>query len=206
MMNKLFVFILIMLAQAALFSQDKPAPAENSPVKKLTHLPSQPVPTDVFSVRYMTFNKKIELTGKGDLLQVEFQIDNNTDFDRNLYVFVIATIENIVWRYNSFETKKLKVEAVEMPYFVPYPDNLSLYEYEDEGKKEFRKMPKDVKAGIVQDTGQPYKLNRNLVIRTTHLCKYRKNYKYFNHVTILIFDDQEELMFSQVYSIDGRRK
>ena len=49
-------------------------------------------------------------------------------------------------------------------------------------------------------------LKEKLLIRTEHLSKYRVNYKYFNYVTIMMFNEKGEPVYRQLYELMGWRR
>ncbi|MGL4370572.1 MAG: hypothetical protein ACRCUT_13000, partial [Spirochaetota bacterium] len=63
----------------------------------------------------------------------------------------------------------------------------------------------DYKLGVNPATGKMYTLLDKIIIRSEHLTVYRKNFKYFNNVTVVIFDDEGKTKYRQTYYLDGRR-
>ena len=111
----------------------------------------------------------------------------------DFFIFVIATYEKLEPIKSSFEKPVPKRDIIRN--FNAFPNNRKNFEYppnDDEKKmgKKFRleKFPKDNKLGTDPSTGKPYSLSDNLIIRTEHFTKYRKNYVFFNTITILLFD------------------
>lgn len=217
--------ILILLLPIFLFAQETPAPARpesSAPAKKAegtepnSSIPVQSQYSDKFSVKNLDFNKKLELEGKGEILEVCFTIENHIDDAQDLYVFVIASYEVGKPKETSFD--RPIPPHKKMQSFVPYPLDLANFDYSEkdgDGKllkddqdrdiKMYKKFPKNPKAGIDAATGKPYHLTDKLVVRTQHLSKYRHNYKYFNHAVILVFDKDGNPVFRQQYELSGFR-
>ena len=58
--------------------------------------------------------------------------------------------------------------------------------------KVLKKIPIDPKKGV-DFHGEIYKLNNRLYVKTSHLCKYKRNYNFFNEIaltTLLLFQWQ----------------
>lgn len=202
-MKKTLYILLLLLIPATVMSQQDNAKNES---KNQNERPAMSIYTDIFSIRHLTFNKKVDRTGRGELLQVEFQLYNNTDFPRDLYLFVLGSYEELKWKMNSFGDKKIYPEDNIISYLAAYPNNTDNFKYEENGNERYYKVPKDYKIGINPINEKPYNLNHSLIVRTELLNKYRKNYKFFNHVTLIIYDDEGKLIFRQVYTIDSIRK
>jgi hypothetical protein len=161
---------------------------------------------DLLEVSWPTFSKKVDPKGRGDILEVMFSIRNNTDNKHQFYAFVLASYEEIKWGKNSFDTKKTFSEGIKIDYFAPYPDNKENFEYDINGEKQYKKFPKDYKLGVDSDTGKPYQLGESPInFRTEHLSVYRKNFKLFNNVTIIVYDDEGKMLFRQTYELKGKR-
>jgi hypothetical protein len=170
--------------------------------------PTYAVSNEDFSVSMPSFSKKTDLQGKGEILEVQFSIENNTDGKHQLYVFVLASREDIKWVSNSFNTKKIYPEKNDISEFVPVPGAKDNFEYEENGVKSLKRHAKNFKLGVDPSTGNPYELSavkNRLNIRTEHLVTYKKKYKFFNHVTILVYDDEGKVMFRQIYELKGVR-
>ncbi|MGL4370531.1 MAG: hypothetical protein ACRCUT_12790, partial [Spirochaetota bacterium] len=141
----IFCLPMAVFAQSQPQSQAQQAQAKKADDQKKDKFPTQTVMNDDFSVSRPSFTRKGDNSGKGEIMEVSFDIQNNIDNPRNLYVFVIATYEDTKWVRNSFNTKNSYPEKVAIEYFVPFPDNQKNYEYEENGKTEIRKFPKDYK-------------------------------------------------------------
>ena len=208
-MKRLFLILIICILPSALFSQNQnaaqPAETKKADDRKKDAFPPQSVQNEDFVVSMPSFVRKGDNLGKGEILEVGFDITNNLDSPRTFYIFVIATYEDIKWQYNSFQSKKTFPEKVQTAYFSPYPDTNANYEYEINGEKELKRYPKDFKAGINPADGKFYTLKDKLIIRSNHLCIYRKNYKYYNNVTIILYDEEGKLKFRQTYALEGSR-
>ena len=205
------------------FSQDTTAPVAKKPgpttkidaekktekVDKNTKDPFAPytvLSDDILDVSWPSFSKSTDPKGRGDMLEVQFSIRNNTDNKHQFYAFVLASYEEVKWGKNSFNTRKTYSEGIKIDYFAPYPDNKENFEYEINGEKQYKKFPKDFKFGAEPDTGKPYFLfDRPINFRTQHLSVYRKNFKFFNNVTIVVYDDEGKMLFRQTYELKGKR-
>lgn len=189
----------------------KEKPSVQTPVKEKSEKVNMIVPVqaqynDNFKIESCYFNKKIEGTGKGEIMEVEMVIRNQTDLPMDMYVFTICTFEKTEKTRSSFEIPVPLKERVRN--FVPYPNDIKNFEYENVDKKpgiSLLKYPKNPKAGTNPETGKPYNLKDKLLIRTYHLSPYRANYVFFNHVTILIFDVEGKPIYKQTYMMTGSR-
>ena len=184
-------------------SAEKPKAAADSVSKE--QFPPQSVVNDDYTVSHPSFLKKGDNAGKGEILEVGFDITNNTDNPHTLYLFVVATHEVTKWQYNSFNTRKVVPQKVVTDYFSVQPDDQKNFEYELNGVKELKKYPKDYKLGVDPATGKIYTLKDKLIVRTQHLSLYRKNFKMFNNVTVMIYDDEGKMKFRQTYALNGIR-
>jgi hypothetical protein len=202
MYKKIITAIIIMFASTWVFSQDTAKKADET---KKDPFPPLTVKTDLFVVTNPTFSKKTELRGKGEILEVQFEIINNTDQPHPFYLFILASYDDALWQYNSFNTKKLVIEKVDINYFSPYPDNKDTFTYDINGAKEIKKYPKDFKLGVDKSSGKIYTLKDKIIIDTEHVCLFRKNYKYFNNVAVLIYDEEGKILFRQTYLLKGFR-
>lgn len=223
------LFVILALVPMLLLAQESGeiASSDGETGNIIIDKPTQAKYTDFFDIKNVSFNRKDQLTGKGELMQVEFQLTNNLDIDQEFYIFVVATNEEAVWRYNSFYSptlydeknkgnenifgsevpvKKLYMKGKKINFIKADPSDLSNFEYEVDGKKEYFRYPKDKKSGVDASTGKPYLLQDSLGYRTALLSEYRKHYLYFNFVTILIFDTDEKLLYQQSWKIDGTRR
>jgi hypothetical protein len=174
---------------------------------------------EIFEVTWPSFSKKTDIKGRGDILEVQFSIINKTDNKHQLYAFVLASYEEIKWKKSSFDSKDSKTlgndkyivkqkpvpDGIKIDYFAPFPDKLENFEYDINGEKQYRKFPKDFKLGTDSETGKIYFLNDKINFRTEHLNVYRRNFKFFNNVTIIVYDDLGKMMFRQTYELKGRR-
>lgn len=220
-MRNLFLSMIIMLVCTAVsFSQtnqtgapaSKASPAaktaDGAKEQKEDPYPTYAVSNEDFSVSMPSFSKQGDLHGKGEILEVQFSINNESDGKHQLYVFVLATREEIKWITNSFNTKNVFPEKNDFVEFVPFPGSRENFEYDVNGVKTVKRHAKDFKLGVDPSTGKPYDLsalNNKINIRTSHLDLYKKKYKFFNHVTILIYDDEGKVMYRQIYELKGVR-
>jgi hypothetical protein len=212
-MIKKYTIFFIYFIPLILFAQ------ENTPPKKQsidTAISPEKQYSGQLTIGKTYFNKKIEVTGQGEILEAELELVNLTDEQQELYVFVIATFEKRQITKSSFERPIPEQEKLRS--FVPFPYDLKNFQYpdtDDKGnvkknkdgtdKMKFVKFPRDPKAGIDMTTGKPYYLKEKLFIRTTHLSKYRINYFYFNELTVIIFDNNGAPLYRKHYALTGMR-
>jgi hypothetical protein len=208
------IVLLIVLLPAVIFSQE--TKSTESPVKSQI-IPIQAQYSDEFCIKNVNFNKFVDIYGRGEVLEVEFEIVNKTDDPLDMYLIVIATFEKKERTRSSFERPIPEKERVRT--FVPFPLNLDNFQYpvvdskgnqakDKEGKALTRyvKFPRDPKQGVNPLTGGMYHVEKKLVVRTTHLSKYRTNYYYFNEVAILAFNKNGEPQYKQSYRLVGFRR
>ncbi len=215
MVRKLLL-IIITATPLVIYSQPKKEKKSDAGFIK-SAIPVQSQYSNNFKIKNVYFNKRIDWGGKGDVLEVEFMINNLVDEPQDLYIFIIATYE-VKWRgRTSFQTPIPKKERVRS--FVPYPFDLKNFEYPDFDRKgnikkdkkgrdvvKLVKFPKNPKAGTNPETGKPYHLKDNMIIRSTHLSRYRNNYFFFNEVAVLVFDSEGKPAFRQLYALKGYRR
>jgi hypothetical protein len=223
MQNKIIKLLLFIFLASTAFSQQEKLEKAVKPVDNQkqdsqtaefsTAIPVQSKYSNNFKITYVTFNRRIDLAGRGEIIEFEFIIKNNLDDPQELYIWTVATCENTEKTKSSFETQI--AEKDKMQNFCPFPDNLKAFEYPEKnkttdnqaiGKISYIKYPKDPKSGVNPDTGKPYLLKEKLLVTTKHLSRYRNNYTYFNNFTLLIFDKEGKLVFRQLYELKGWRK
>ncbi len=217
MIRNLSITLLIIIP-AFLLSQ------ENTPEKKSdttgssqvkTQIPVQAQYSNRFKIKHVNFNKHIDFWGRGEILEIEFVIINQTDDPMDLYIFTIATYETKREKDSYF---KMPIDSEKKINFVPHPFDLDNFQYpktdykgnliKDESGNQamtFITFPKNPKTGINEKTGKPYHLEQKLIIRNTHLSKYRVNYTFFNEATLIIFDKDGNPVFRQLYKLIGKR-
>lgn len=200
MKMKHLLISLFLITPVFLFSQDKGADNKLDLKKE----PVLSIFTDLFKVKNLTFSK-IQPDNSGEILETEFQIENLTNVSMDLYIFVIATYEKEYLTKSSFERPNLEDSKL-IKLIQTYPDDITNYEYilkDSSGaeKKIYQKYPKNIKAGINKKTGKPYRLDDTITFASRHLSKFMKNYYYFNTITILIFDNDEKLLFRRNYIV-----
>ncbi|MDA3901075.1 MAG: hypothetical protein PF637_11225 [Spirochaetes bacterium] len=200
----ILILIPVLLWAQAKEDEEKKSDRSGSTTEK--DLPTQMVQSEEFEIRHISFNKKVDPRGRGELLQVDFQLENEVDISLDLYIHIVATNEELVWVYDSFGKKKITPKRIDTKYIKSLPEDVSQYEYEIEGEKSIIKYPKNIKTGVSPDTGKAYHLTDYYAFRYEFLSHYRRKYVFFNKVTILIFDDEEKLMFRQSYSLDSFRR
>ncbi|OHD65077.1 MAG: hypothetical protein A2176_02335 [Spirochaetes bacterium RBG_13_51_14] len=212
-MRNYIAMVLLLLAPGILFSQND---ARKGTTSINTNIPAQAQYSKRITIRNLYFNKRLDTGGKGEILEVEFVLDNLTDDPMDLYIFTIATFEKTERTKSSLEPPIPPRERIRT--FVTYPDDLSNFQYpvydaQGNVKKDangleivkLERFPKNPKAGIDPKTGKAYHLTEKLHIRTTHLSRYRKNYFFFNNVAVLVFESDGKLAYRQLYEIRGKR-
>ncbi len=230
MRKKIALAALIVLAAATIFAQNTQNTGSNQTDETIA-LPSQSFRTHLFDVEKFSIMFGYEHRGFGEVLTTEFNLKNKTDDELELYIYAIATYEVDDFNKSSFNLPRPGEGEVTILNFIPYPiaaeDNDKPYSkmkhanflYKT-GKESnplgtLQKFPRDPKLGIDPTTGGPYKLKDSLFVKTRHVSKYRKNYVFFNHVTLLIFDAKNLTdekgnlnppLFRQVYRVQGKRK
>ena len=196
MKKKLFTTILVLFASALL-----------AQTTQKTDIPVQSLYSNQVKIKDVYFNKRVDRTGKGEELEVEVLLENLTDNPMDVFVNVIATYEKVEKTKSSFEMPIPEKERIRN--FVPYPDDIANYEYTDsKGKKIFQAYPKNTKSGINPLTNKLYSLpvRENLIVRSYHVSPYRKDYVFFNYVTVLVFDKDGNPILREVYELKGKRK
>ncbi|MEJ5360543.1 MAG: hypothetical protein WBK20_07990 [Spirochaetota bacterium] len=196
-MKKKFFTMIIVLFASVLLAQT---------TQKLD-IPVQSLYSNQIKIKDIYFNKRVDTAGKGDVLEVEVLFENLTDNPMDLYINVIATFEKEEKAKSSFEMPIPEKERIRN--FVPYPDDIANYEYTDsKGKKIFQAYPKNTKSGINPLTNKLYfmPVRDILVMRSYHVSPYRKDFVFFNYVTILVFDRDGNPIMREVYELKGKRK
>lgn len=206
MLAAAFIILPVALfAQAGPGKKDAPEPKAKASIS--TNIPVQAQYSEKFEVEHCYFNRRIDPGGKGELLEIELILKSHWQEPIEMYIFTIATFEKIEKTKSSFEMPVPERERIRN--FVPYPDDIKNYEYDNpdaKGATVLVKYPKNPKAGVDPSTGKPYTLKDRLVVRAYHLSPYRVNYVFFNNATILIFDGEGKAMFRKLYEIKGRRR
>ncbi len=228
--KSLAAFISLFIAGAVL-AQDKAGTQKDGNTVEPVNLPVQSVRTHVFDVEKFSISFGYEPRGFGEVLTVEFGLRNKTDEEKELYIWTIATEDVDPSADSSFKMPRTDDQRILFRNFVPFPlaaedrdKEFRLMKHENFRYKtekdtspigSLRKFPRDPKLGIDPATGKAYKLEDALFIKTSHNSKYRKNYCFFNHVTLLIFDaknltDEKGALnpplYRQIYRIVGKRK
>ncbi len=163
--------------------------------------PIQSVRDKNFKLNHLGLNRFTEINGRGEILELEFQMENISNYITDYYIFVVATYEVVPKILTSFDRPRKQKEKLWS--FVSFPDNNSNFEYTIKDKKKLFKYPKDIKKGVNPSTNKPYTLSRKFVFYSKHLSKYRNNYHFFNGATLLIFNKDEKLVYRQEYAIRG---
>lgn len=201
------VVVFIFMCMGA-FAQDAVEKRSGESGSKIsTNISAQAQYSNTFVVDKFYFNKRIDVEGRGDILEAEFVINNLADDPMDLYIFVIATYEKVEKTKSSFEMPIPEKERIMS--FVPSTGEIGNFEYENpakKGEKMLVKFPKNPQAGVNPETGKPYVLKDSLVVRTYHLSKYSRKQVYFNNVTLLIFDAGGKAVYRRIYQIEGKRR
>ena len=205
-----------------IYSQEKSAQEKTVQEQPKSRPPQKQIPVQAqysndFTVREIWFNRVIEKGGKGELLEVQFEVKNNTDYPLDLYIFVLASYVEKEKTDSSFERPVPKQKRIRS--FVPYPLDIENFKYPVQDAKgdtvknrhgrevfDYFEFPHDPKAGISPDTGKPYHIKEKLHVRTYHLSQYRVNYFFFNRVAILAFDKDGNPVYRQLYELKGFRR
>lgn len=202
-MKRTLIFLL-MLIPAFIFAQDQEN-IKNDPLK----MPVLSIDKNRFNITDMSFNKIVP-DAIEEVLVVEFALNNLTDYPMPLYIFIIATCESHFFTTSSFQRPSLE-DRNKIKVIKPFPEDSKNFEYtykDEEGKEktEYLKYPKNIKAGVNPDTGEAYMLNEKMMFRSLHPFRDLKRYKFFNEITILIFDENEELIFRNFFKVKPKRR
>ena len=195
----LFFFTIALTLKAENTEKKVPSTIDNNNIEITS--PIQSIRTKRFKIQHLSINKVVESKGNGEILEFEFQLKNELDLPKKYYIFVIATYEVKPKNLTSFDRPKKQKQK--LWNLVPFPNNIKNFEYTIKNKKKLIKYPINIKEGINPYTAKPYILTEKLVFRSTHLAKYKINYHFFNNATLLIFDENEKLIYRQEYSIYG---
>ncbi|HPX90486.1 MAG TPA: hypothetical protein PKZ93_03115, partial [Spirochaetota bacterium] len=158
-MKRILTLIIIMLFPVVGFSQGEQSQ------KDKTIFPVQAVTTKLFTVKNISFNKLIP-NSEGEVLEVEFEVENGINAPQNLYIFVIASYESSYKTKSSFESPSLE-DPNEIKFIKAFPEDLSNFEYSQKDKsgaekKVYIKYPKNIKAGVDPKTGKLYLLEESI--------------------------------------------
>jgi len=214
-MRKRLTLLAILLIPVFLFSQEKKTKSHGTASKG--NIPVQAKYSNKFAIKNVDFNRRIDLAGRGEILETTFILDNLTNDPMDFYIFVIGTFEKVEKTKSSFEMPIPEKERIRN--FIPFPGDIKNFQYpakdskgnaiKDESGKDkiiLIKHPHDPKIGVNPRTGKLYHLEQQLAVRTQILSKYRKHYVYFNEVAILIFDKDAKLVFRQLFELKGYRR
>ena len=204
---KQFLISFFVIIPVVLFSQDKSSGDRLDITKK----PILALASESFKIKNLSFSKfQYDITGES--LETVFQIENLIHPPLEFYIFVIATYElDHITKFSSFD-RPIPVDNNLIKNIQAYPGDIANFEYTDTDEngvdiKVYQKYPKDIKAGINQETGKPHIVHDTIIFRAKHFSKFVKNYHFFNTVTILVFDaDDEKLVFSQNYKVRPIRR
>lgn len=207
-------------------NQENKAAAENK--GGLAKFPVQSIRPYEFDIKHFTMSRIYEVRGRGEILNIEFALQNKTDVPRDLYIYTIATYEVHREHPSTFDKLIPENEKQVIRVFVPCPiaaedKNAEHYVMKHENfifdlgenqQKVLLKYPRDPKLGVNPLDGKAYRLKDDLIVKMQHLSRYRKNYCFFNTLTLLVFDanklnDENGRIwpvFRQVYKIEGLRR
>ncbi len=230
MIRKSILTVAFILLPLAAFAQEQGNKAAAAPKGGLAKFPVQSIRPYEFNVKHFTMSRIYEVRGRGEILNIEFELQNKTDIPQDLYIYTIATHEVHREHPSTFDMLLTEDEKKVMRVFVPYPaaaedknaehrnmkhENFTFELGEGENRhKAIIKFPRDPKLGVSPLTGKAYHLTDDLIVKMQHLSRYRKNYCFFNTVTLLIFDAKKLTdehgriwpVFRQVYKIEGLRR
>jgi hypothetical protein len=206
MIKKIFLIILLTIP-IFLSGKDKTIKSE----KKVS--PAQVIFSNKIFIKDIYMNKRIGIHGKGEVLEVEVEIENKTDDPLEFYAIIVASYEIDIIKQNSFDMPVPLKNRIKS--FVPYPCDLTNFKVLKKSKNQNVSDKKNLnrykiainsKLGVNPDTKKPYKLNKKLTFRTYHLSKYKRNSKFFNEVTLLIFNADGSPEYRQGYILTSYRR
>jgi hypothetical protein len=218
-MIKRILFILIRTIPVVITPQDKPAetPGPSAPGDVNTNISVLSQYSNRFKFKEVYFNRRIDPGGRGENLMVDFALENQTDHEMDLYIFIIASYEIDVPSESTF-TRPVPLED-RIKNFAVSPGSIENFTYPDvdgkgvrkknmfnEDMNKYVKFPKNPREGINPETGKPWRLGGRLFFTTNILSPYKQNYYFFNNAAILIFDDQGKPLFRQLFELKGFRR
>ncbi len=215
------ILILLFLLIPAILSSQNTTPAKKGTAAGVSTITTSSTVlskfSDQFRIKNVYFNRRLDLGGKGEILEIEMLIENLTDDPIDLYVFSIASYEVDIRHQDSFD-RPIPPEK-QIKNFVVYPNDITnfRYPYKDKNgkiKKDvwgkdiylYQKHPHDYKKGLNPSTGKLYHVKDKLIIRTYHLSPYRTQYYYFNEAAILAYDAKGTPVYRQLYKLKGWRR
>ena len=206
MIKKIFILILL-ITPIFLSGEDTKIKSE----KKAS--PAQVIFSNKIYVKNIYMNKRIGTYGKGEVLEIEVEIENKTDTPLEFYAIIIASCEKDIIKQNSFDMPVPLKDRIKN--FVPYPCDITNFKVLKKSKNQNVNDKKNLnrykiainsKLGVNPETKEPYKLNKKLAFRTYHLSKYRRDFTFFNEITLLIFNADGTPEYSQGYILTGYRR
>lgn len=212
------ILILLFLLIPAILSSQNTAPAKKETTAAIsTSATVLNKFSDQFRIKNVYFNRRLDMGGRGEILEIEMLIENLTDDPFDLYVFSIASYEVEIKHLNSFDRPVPPEKQIKN--FVTFPNDIEnfKYPYKDKNGKIrkdvwgkdiylYQKHPHDYKKGLNPSTGKLYRVKDKLIIRTYHLSPYRTHYYYFNEAAILAYDTKGTPVFRQHYQFTGWRR
>jgi hypothetical protein len=133
-MKKIALSLLMLLLPAIAFSQAQAPAQPEVAADGIPNYPVQSIRSYEFDVRAITVSRQYETRGRGEILNVEFGIHNNTDYPMDLYVFAIATYEDYKKERSPYNPLLRSTERTALLNFVPFP--LAA----EDANKDFRSM------------------------------------------------------------------
>lgn len=103
-MMKLMNILLLISLPLNLFAQagtDKKEEKKGD-TRTISAVPIQSQYSKAFTITNVYFNRRIDIGGKGETLEVEMKLNNKTDETQELYIFVIAAYEDRHANLTSF--------------------------------------------------------------------------------------------------------
>lgn len=149
-MTRRILIFLFLLIPALLFSQGtKPVPDGNKKEVKYSTSKSkmfvQAKYSDQFRIKSVYFNRRLDIGGRGEILEIEILIENLTDDPIDLYIFTTASYEIDAKTHTSFDRPVPPRKRIKN--FVVFPDDISNFKYaykDKEGKTRKDVWGKDI--------------------------------------------------------------
>ena len=105
-MTRRILILIFLLMPAILSSQNTTAPGKNNATAVKKPSASATVQarfSEQFRIKNVYFNRRIDIAGRGEILEIEMLIENLTDDPFDLYIFTIASFEVTRKKRNSFD-------------------------------------------------------------------------------------------------------
>lgn len=224
---KKFLLLVFLMIPALLAGQDTNNSEQESDIVVVPILAQY---SDRFKISPIYFNKKMDIAGRGDILEIEMIFENLTDDPIEFKLFTVGIYGMQKKSDTSFEmpSDTTKTTSGYTPAYRPFisstfiqtlaawPDDADnfIYSLKDQDgnnikdyfgkeKTEYRIVPKDTSKGM----DVKLEPTERTVIRTSLLCKYKKrNYNFFNESAILIYGSEGKPIFYQQYKLYKTRR